>query len=436
MNDIPDDEERRLAQRFGTAASKLTPTPRPLAEIRGLVQRRLRRRRVTRIATVVGAAAAVVAVVLTVNAVTGPTTSRPVLPAQSGTPSPSQPLPSTPPPTPTTTGTGPLTSFPSLPSSATAASVVKQITLPGSPADAIAIDAGVAYVVDGGAAGAVSMLDLSTDVVGKAITVGAAPVAVAVDPILHTAYVANSGSGTVSVIDKASAKVVATVKVGAKPVAIAVDSTRHLAYVVNNAANSASILDETTNTVASTLQVGQGPIAVVVDTGTNTIFVANTNSGQGSISRINGASRVVTPTEALGSAPLGLTLVAAASALYVDSFMAGPNGAAGAYVSIMDEKTLFTSGVDRLTFDGAGFAGSVLDADTNTLYVVTPSTVTGAAGKLLVLPSPDFMGQAPFVSIGEAPKAIALDLATHYLYVVNGDNTITLVAGIGSSSHG
>ena len=110
----------------------------------------------------------------------------------------------------------------------------------------------------------------------------------------------NSGAGTVSVIDTASASVVATVTVGANPVAIAVDSTRHLAYVVNKAANSVSILDETTNTVTGTLPVGQGPIAVVVDTGTNTIFVADANGEQGNISRINGATRVVTPTEALG----------------------------------------------------------------------------------------------------------------------------------------
>ena len=107
-----------------------------------------------------------------------------------------------------------------------------------------------------------SPLDLTTDVVGKSIAVGSEPVAVAVDPVLHTAYVVNSGTGSVSVIDEASARVAATVKVGAKPVAIAVDSTRHLAYVVNKAANSVSILDETTNTVTGTVQVGQGPVSL------------------------------------------------------------------------------------------------------------------------------------------------------------------------------
>jgi YVTN family beta-propeller protein len=321
-------------------------------------------------------------------------------------------------------------------SGALAASVVKQITLPGSGADAIAIDSGVAYVVDGGAAGAVSLLDLTTDVVGKTIAVGAAPVAVAVDPVLHTAYVVNGGTGTVSVIDKASASVVATVTVGAKPVAIAVDSVRHLAYVVNNAANSVSILDEKTNTVTGTVQVGPGPVAVAVDTGTNTIFVANTNGGQGSISKIDGVTHAVTPTEALSEQPFAVTIDAADNTLDIETYHAATNDSSnppGGWLWAMDEKTLNTPAKTRITTGPASPVASVLDAAAHTLYVVAPSNVAGVAGSLLVLPSPDnFLGDAPFVPVGMAPRAVALDPATHDLYVVNGDNTITLVAGIGS----
>jgi YVTN family beta-propeller protein len=446
MSETPDDEGRRLSERFDTAASKLTPAPHSFAEIGGLVQRRLRRRRVTRLATIAGAAAAVVAVALTVNGVTGSTASHPVLPVQSGTPSPSQtssPPPSslsTPAPSvsvPPPSQTYPLTAFPSPPLFAQAASVVKQITLPGSGADAIAIDSNTAYIVDGGAASAVSLLDLTTDVVGKTIAVGAAPVAVAVDPVLHTAYVVNGGTGTVSVIDKASASVVATVTVGAKPVAIAVDSTRHLAYVVNNSGNSMSILNEETNTVTGTVQVGQGPVAVAVDTTTNTIFVANTDGGHGSVSKIDGATHRVTPTGALGGSPLDLTLDPAQDTLYVAIVVTAPADEAGATIWIMDEKTLFTSGTARVADPPASAVASVLDGVAHTFYLVTPSNVAGVAGRLQVLPSPDtFLGEAPFVSVGIAPRAVALDPATHDLYVVNGDNTITLVAGIGSRVSG
>jgi hypothetical protein len=116
------------------------------------------------------------------------------LPLPSSAP-PSQTLPSSPPssvlPSPSTSLSSPPTSA-SPPSGASQASVMKQIALAGSGADAIAIDSDVAYVVDGGAASTVSMLDLTTDVVSKSIPVGAAPVAVAVDPVLHTAYVVNA----------------------------------------------------------------------------------------------------------------------------------------------------------------------------------------------------------------------------------------------------
>jgi YVTN family beta-propeller protein len=445
MNEIPDDKGLHLSERFAAAASKLTPTPHSLAEIRELVQRRLRRRRVTRLATVAGAAAAVVAVVLTVNAVTGSTTSHPVLPAHSVTPSPSTsqtstppPLTATPPPSasvPPPTGTHPLTAFPSPLSTALAASVVKQIALPGSAADAIAIDSGVAYVVDGRAAGAVSLLDLSTDVVGKTIDVGAAPVAVAVDPVLHTAYVANSGAGTVSVIDKSSASVVATVTVGAKPVAIAVDETRHLAYVVNNAANSVSILDETTNTVTGTLPVGRGPVAVALDTTTDTIFVANIDGVHGGVTRINLAVRGVSPMEALPVLPFSLAVDPAQNTLYLAAVVTSPADSLGATLWFMDEKTVQTSGTSRIASSPASPVASVLDGVAHTLYVLTPSNVAGVAGRLMVFPSPDnFLGDAPFVAVGIAPKAVALDPNTHDLYVVNGDNTITLVAGVGSRS--
>jgi YVTN family beta-propeller protein len=434
MNEIPDDEGRRLSERFDTAASKLTPAARPLAEIRGLVARRLRRRRVTRLATVAGAAAAVVAVVLAVNAVSGSTPTHPILPAHSVSPTPPPPFSPTasasaPPPS----ETHPLTAFPSPLSVAQAASVVKQITLPGNGADAIAIDLGVAYVVHGGSAGAVSLLDMSTDVVGKTIAVGAAPVAVAVDPVLHTAYVANSGAGTVSVIDKASASVVATVKVGAKPVAIAVDETRHLAYVVNNAANSVSILDETTNTVTGTLPVGRGPVAVALDTTTNTIFVANIDGAHGGLTKINLAVRGVSPMEALPVLPFSLAVDPAQNTLYLATVVTSPADAVGATLWFMDEKTVQTSGTSRIASSPASPVAAVLDGVAHTLYVLTPSNVAGVAGRLMVFPSPDnFLGDAPFVPVGIAPRAVALDPATHDLYVVNGDNTITLVAGVGS----
>jgi len=443
---------RALAEPDQAATSRETSASNGCRPLRRMSLSRLTEH--ARAVTVAGAAAAVVVAALIANGVTRSTPSHKARPAQGVTPSAAPAQPSTSPPTPLAQPTPPSTPLSSATlappprtdpmtgtpspqlSVAQTASVVKQIPLPGSGADAIAIDSGTAYVVQGVAAGEVELLDLTTDVVGKTIGVGAAPVAIAVDPGMHTAYVVNSGAGTVSVIDKSSASVVATVAVGKKPVAIAIDSTRHLAYVVNNAANSVSILDETTNTVTATLQVGPAPVAVAVDTTTDTIFVANANGGQGSISNINGASHTVTPTEALGALPVGLDLDPAASTLYVETTIPTSNSSpVAASLWIMDEKTLFTSGTTRLSFDPSTDVASVLDGVGHTLYVVTSPSDVKAAGRLLVLPVPDnFLGDPPYVPVGTAPKAVALDPATHDLYVVNGDNTITLVAGIGSRS--
>ncbi len=315
---------------------------------------------------------------------------------------------------------------------------MKQIHLTGSGADAIAIDSGMAYVVNGGGKGTVELLDLTTDVVGKTIGVGAAPMAVAVDPVLHTAYVVNSGAGTVSVIDKSSASVVATVTVGKKPIAIAVDSTRHLAYVTNSGSNTASIIDETTNTVSATVTVGQGPLAVAVDATTNMVYVANANSGQGSISKIDGVTHNVMSAGPIAARALALSIDSTQNTLYICTYRTATNDSSNppsGWLWAMDEKTLDTPAQTRITPGPASPVASVLDAAAHMLYVVAPSNVAGVAGRLLVLQSPDnFLGDPPFVPVGMAPKAVALDPATHDLYVLNGDNTITLVAGIGSRS--
>lgn len=151
--------------------------------------------------------------------------------------------------------------------------------------------------------------------------------------------------------------------------------------------------------MTATLRVGPAPIAVAVDTTTNTIFVLNTNGGHGSISKVDGATHATTTTEALGMQPLGFTLDAANNTLYV---------LVGASVSIMDEKTLFTSGANRLTFDQTRPVASVLDGGAHTLCFVT--SLNGATGQLLVAPDPDnSLGALPSVPVGISPKAVALD---------------------------
>jgi DNA-binding beta-propeller fold protein YncE len=91
-----------------------------------------------------------------------------------------------------------------------------------------------------------------------AITVGASPSAIAIDPVLDEAVVANTGAGTVSIINLATNAVV-PVTVGPNPTGVAIDDqlAHHLAVVVNNGSgsggNSVTAIDLTTNTVTFTL---------------------------------------------------------------------------------------------------------------------------------------------------------------------------------------
>src|ERR1044072_3058822 len=60
-------------------------------------------------------------------------------------------------------------------------------------------------------------IDTTTNVAGTAISVGSAPVAVAIAPDARTAYVANSGANSISVVDTATDAVTTTIPVGNTP---------------------------------------------------------------------------------------------------------------------------------------------------------------------------------------------------------------------------
>ncbi len=93
-----------------------------------------------------------------------------------------------------------------------------------------------------------------TRVVSK-VTVGGYPVAVAVDPRTHEAYVTNSEpAGTVSVIKKTSTRIVKTIRVGSNPSGIAALPRTHLLYVANAGDGTVSVIRH--NTVVATDQVG------------------------------------------------------------------------------------------------------------------------------------------------------------------------------------
>ncbi len=104
----------------------------------------------------------------------------------------------------------------------------------------------------------VSVINETTGTVTATIAVGENPAAVAVDPTLHTAYVANLG-GTVSVINEATNAVTATIPVGADPDGVAVDPTSHTAYVANGGGSTVSVISVTRPTPVTRVTSSRNP---------------------------------------------------------------------------------------------------------------------------------------------------------------------------------
>jgi len=134
----------------------------------------------------------------------------------------------------------------------------------------------------------VSVIDEATNAVTATITVGADPSAVAVDPTLHTAYVANL-VGSVSVIDETTGTVTDTVPVGADPSGVAVDPTLHTAYVTNENASTVSVISVARPAPVTTVTSSPNPSTF----GRNVTFTATVGPADGGTITFSSGSEVL-----------------------------------------------------------------------------------------------------------------------------------------------
>ncbi len=118
--------------------------------------------------------------------------------------------------------------------------------IPGTGGVAVNSTTHMAYVAnESTTAGAVSVVDGSTNAISATVPVGSKPDGIAVDASANTVYVSNGPDGTVSIINAATNTVTATVPVGTSPDAIAVDAATHTAYVLNRGSNTVSVITRT-----------------------------------------------------------------------------------------------------------------------------------------------------------------------------------------------
>ena len=292
------------------------------------------------------------------------------------------------------------------------------------------------------------------------VQVGNGPGANAVDQATDTVYEVNSNSNTVSVINGATCNARHTtgcsrtppvIKLPENPVDVAVNQATDTVYVANwgnGAGTTVSVIDgricnaQVTSgckRVPAHVTIGTGPAGVFVDQSTDTVYAATVApDGAEAVSVIDGAVCNATTTSGCRRKPPSVT-VGKGSAKYNVAFAIDP--ATGTlYVANWADNTLsmidktscnatVTSGCAQPSHAvrvGGGPDGVAIDSATHTLYVanVTDNTVTvldaatcnATAGSGCNTPRPRLL------RTGKAPKWVTTDQATDTVYTANGDD--------------
>jgi YVTN family beta-propeller protein len=180
------------------------------------------------------------------------------------------------------------------------------------------------YVVNYGS-NSVSVISTLTNVVVSTIPVGNGPVIVAISPDGSTAFVTNFGSNTVSVIRTADNSVVNTINVSPAPYGDAVSPDGHWLYVASNSV--VSVIDISTQTVAATIPTSGGEFTYPSFT-EDSAFAYVTNPGSTTVTVINAATKTVSNTITVGSAPVGVAVMGTVKVSTVAGGYVGDKGPA------------------------------------------------------------------------------------------------------------
>jgi YVTN family beta-propeller protein len=289
---------------------------------------------------------------------------------------------------------------------------------------------------------------------------------IAVNPLTDTVYAANTGSPypstaghTVSVIDGATCNATTTsgcrqtpptVTVGYSPASVAVDPANDTVYVADagiaNNFNAVSVIDGATcnatttlgcNQIPASITVGTAPLGILLDESTNTAYTANFNGASVSVIDIATCNATTTSgcgqkttTTPVGSHPSALTLDQAHHSLFVadnqdDTLSAIDTATCNATESSSCARRHPTSQV------GDGPQALATDPSTGTVYAANFSAGTisvVSANSCNAIITKACRAEAPTAPVGSAPNGVAVDTATHSVYVANqGDNTLSVL---------
>ncbi len=252
----------------------------------------------------------------------------------------------------------------------------------------------------------VTVIDGATDAVISTISLGegTGPYFAAVNEATNRIYIANNKSNSVSVIDGATDTVTATVPAGTAPRAIAVNETTNTIYVANYMASTVTVINGEDNTVSATLDIGAGtrPTSLAVNETTNKLYTANYwNNTISVIDCVTGTVDAVIPASAAQDSPRFVNVNEQTNKIYVANYRSQNvtviDGSDNSYEYV-------TVGVDPWEI--------AVNENTNQIYVSTD----GETAVAIIDGETNEVNTAP---AGEAPQAIGINTVTNMAYVGN-----------------
>jgi DNA-binding beta-propeller fold protein YncE len=293
------------------------------------------------------------------------------------------------------------------------------------------------------------------------ITVGSTPNDAVVNPVTHKVYVANEEDNSVSVFDattcngqqsKGCATPAPEMATGFNNSYLDVDTATDTVYVANQDDNTVSVLDGAAcspdhiggcRKSSPTTLTGDGPVGVAVDQPTHTVYETNReahsvsviNANTCNVHRVTGCATVwptvsgTVPLQGMAVNPVTDTVYIADSEPQFDD-NGNTTSFAGNTVSVLDgahcNATVVSGCGKPMTSVTVGGGPNVVavDATTNTIYVANfnDSTVSVIDGRTCNGTVTSGCSHKPVtVAGGHHPDGIALDTATHTLYVADYD---------------
>jgi YVTN family beta-propeller protein len=260
----------------------------------------------------------------------------------------------------------------------------------------------------------VLVVDGSSNKLVASVNVTGSPSCIAVNPITNLIYVGYGSPGNfgVSVISGSGDLVIATIHLGGStpPNCIAVNPITNKIYVADN--GNLDVIDGSSNSEIAWVNgpnCDGGVESVDVNPITNRIYVA---SAYGTVSVIDGTSNNLIVTVNMGTYTLGVAVDSVTNQIYVVN--QNENG-----VFVIDGASNIVVG------EATAFAYAVaVNPITDQIYAVSPGGLVGTVSVI----NGSSNGVLATINVGNIPIALAVNPATHRIYVANqGSDSLSII---------